>query len=322
MNAFDNTDIFKKNPFIFVMGTTASGKSAWALQLAEKHQGVIINCDSVQFYNHVQIGSAAPKADDLKRVPHYLYSYVKPPHEITAMEFLKDFSQVLITIPPKIPIFVVGGTGFYFQALEKGMYEVEPVSDQIKLEILEQLKTNRGVQKLYEELCLVDPLSAQKISINDHYRLGRALELIRSQGGKTLTEIRQSFEKSQNPFPGRYKKVMPYFNKEILAERILLRTQDMIQRGLIDEVKCLLNQNLEMWAPMQSVGYKETVSFIKNNANFARSDLIEEISLRTRQLAKKQRTWFQRVPDVLKFEVGSLDQKIVEEVIIDFIENF
>lgn len=314
----------QQRKFIFVMGTTASGKSEWALQMAEKAQGVIFNCDSVQVYDKVQIGAAKPSAEDLQRRPHHLYGYVKPSNEMTAGIFLRDFYQEVEKIPVETPIFLVGGTGFYFQAIEKGMFEIAPVSDELKMQIVTEMSLPGGPERLYKELSEKDPAATEKIFPKDHYRIGRALELLRSQGGRTLSEIRKEFESQATPFPYLYRKVMPEWPREILSERIFLRTQKMLKAGLIEEVQSLLNEGLESWAPLQSVGYLETIEYLKRigtSEALTREELTNLIATKTRQLAKRQRTWFQRDAETLRFQPGSLEDKVCAEKILHFLEG-
>ena len=163
---------------IFVIGPTASGKSAWALQQAEKYNGSIVNIDSIQLYKDLIIGSAAPNEKERAIAPHYLYSYVAAPKEMTAADYVKDFYQLLET-NIKFPLFIVGGSGFYIQALEKGMFDVKPIPEELRKGIENELAIE-GPAKLYAELKEKDPNS--KIHINDHYRLVRAIEIIRHTG--------------------------------------------------------------------------------------------------------------------------------------------
>ena len=120
---------------IFVVGATATGKSEWALRLAQEFNGVIVNCDSVQLYKKLDIGSAKPSREEQALVPHYLLDYVSPPEEMTAGNYCRDFYETLKSIPEEKPVFVVGGTGFYFMAIEKGMYTVIPVPPEIQQQV-------------------------------------------------------------------------------------------------------------------------------------------------------------------------------------------
>lgn len=289
----------KNKPVIFVVGATASGKSEWALNLAQQHQGVILNCDSIQLYQKVDIGSAKPTKNELSLVPHFLFDYVAPPEEMTAGNYTRDFYACIETLPEGRPVFVVGGTGFYFMAIEKGMYPVTQVSNEIKKQVELEVQTEGGIAILFKELADKDPEYAAKIHISDHYRLGRAIELIRSQG-KSVTEIQREFAGAQPEFPYPLLKMGPRWDREVLRQRIYLRSEKMIKNGLLAEVQALVKEGLEAWAPMNSVGYKECVQVL--NGEISHEQLLEKISLHTAQLAKRQRTWFQRDKDIHWFD--------------------
>ncbi|KHD87755.1 MAG: tRNA dimethylallyltransferase [Bdellovibrio sp. ArHS] len=308
----------KNKPVIFVVGSTASGKSEWALRLAQEFHGVIVNCDSVQVYKKVDIGAAKPSKAEQALVPHFLLDYVNPPQEMTAGQYSRDFFATLESIPEQTPIFVVGGTGFYFMAIEKGMYPVLAVPEDIQKEVAAELQTELGVQKLHQELLEKDPLYGAKIHLSDHYRLGRAIELIRSQG-KSVTQIQKEFAESRSEFPYPLLKMGPSWDREALKERIDLRTKRMLEAGLIDEVQGLLDEGLEAWAPLSSVGYKETIVFLKKEVS--KEQLFESIATNTRQLAKRQRTWFQRDKEIQWYDGKdgfSQARSVVEEFLIPF----
>ena len=299
-------------PVIFVVGATATGKSEWALKLAQEFRGVIVNCDSVQVYDKVDIGAAKPSAEEQALVPHYLLGYVQPPTESTAGTYSRDFFECLDKIPDGVPVFVVGGTGFYFMAIEKGMYPVTQVSDEVKKQVEGELAEEGGPERLFQELQMIDPECAAKIHLADHYRIGRGIELIRTQG-KGVTQIQKEFEESREAFPYPLLKIGPHWEREALRERIALRCHKMLKMGLVDEVERLLDEGLEQWAPMSSVGYKETVDFIRGHIN--EDQLLEQITTNTRQLAKRQKTWFQRDKEIHWFdgEKGFLEARSLVE---------
>ena len=281
---------------IFVVGATASGKSDWALRLAEEFHGVIINCDSVQVYQHLEIGAAKATKEERARVPHYLIDYVAPPNEMTAGVYGRDFNECVKSLPDDKPIFVVGGTGFYFMAIEKGMYPVIPVPPEIQKQILVEMAEEGGPERLHQEMLDADPVYGAKIAKADHYRIGRALELIRSQK-KSVTQIQADFEASREKFPHDLLKIGPEWDRDTIRERIAQRTAKMIQQGLIEEVQGLVDSKLDLsWAPLASVGYKETLQFVRGE--ITKEQLQEEITINTQQLAKKQKTWFQRDPEI------------------------
>ncbi|WP_415064019.1 tRNA (adenosine(37)-N6)-dimethylallyltransferase MiaA [Bdellovibrio sp.] len=284
-----------RKPVIFVVGATATGKSEWALRLAQEFRGVIINCDSVQIYKKLDIGAAKPSQEEQGLVPHYLLDYVNPPQEMTAGQYCRDFFECMEEVPEGTPVFVVGGTGFYFMAIEKGMYPVLPVPLEVQKEVEEELASPGGAERLHRELLEKDPEYGAKIHVADHYRIGRAIELLRSHK-KSVTQIQKEFAESRSEFPYPLLKIGPSWDRDELKERIQLRTEKMLKAGLVEEVQGLLDQGLESWAPLNSVGYKETISFLKGEMH--REQLVEEIAKNTRQLAKRQRTWFQRDKDI------------------------
>ena len=282
-------------PVIFIMGTTASGKSDWALRLAQKFQGVIVNCDSVQLYKKLDIGAAKPTLAERALVPHYLLDYIEAPREMTAGQYRRDFDECLESLPTGKPIFVVGGTGFYFMAIEKGMYPVTSVSEELKQQVEAEVQVPGGAARLLQELQTVDPEYAAKLHLADHYRLGRAIELIRSQG-KSVTQIQKEFSEQQKDFAFPLLKIGPNWSREALRERIALRSQKMLEQGLVAEVQSLLDEGLGEWGPLRSVGYRETIQCLRGE--FPQEQLLAEINQGTAQLAKKQRTWFQKDAEI------------------------
>ncbi|MFZ3229391.1 MAG: tRNA (adenosine(37)-N6)-dimethylallyltransferase MiaA [Pseudobdellovibrio sp.] len=280
---------------IFVVGHTASGKSQWALEQAQKYQGSIVNIDSVQFYKGLAVGSAAPSPEDLLKAPHYLYSYVHAPDEMTAGNFLRDFYQLIDGKKIQSPIFVVGGTGFYIQALEKGMYDVEPIETTYREQIEEELKS-QGAEKLFLELKTAD--ANCQIHKNDHFRLVRAIEVLRAFG-KTPSDLKlQSLnQKNKNSLPYAFIKIGFSLPKELALENVQKRTLWMIENGLIQETEKMLNQGFQDWAPLSSVGYKETCEFLLLKKS--KAWLVEAINQSTMQLIKKQKTWFKRDSTIL-----------------------
>jgi tRNA dimethylallyltransferase len=286
-----STEIASTDKCIFVVGPTASGKSAWALEQAEKFGGSIVNIDSVQFYKGLEIGSAAPTETDKKRAPHFLYSYVEAPKEVTAAKYIEDFYNLVDSKTVKFPLFIVGGTGFYIQALEKGMFDIEPVPEEFRQQIEKEL-IEKGAESLHEELLEKDPVS--KIHVNDHYRLVRAIEIIRFTG-KTPSGLK--LEPGKNAFRFPYIKIGFDFEKEIYRKRVAYRTRDMIASGIVEETKKFLDRGFQDWAPLQSVGFKETVEYL--NEGRCAEWLQESIEQSTMQLIKKQKTWFRRDATVL-----------------------
>jgi tRNA dimethylallyltransferase len=301
---------------IFVIGSTASGKSQWALSLAQKYNGSIINIDSVQFYEGLVIGSAAPTEFEKKQVPHYLYNYVKPPVEMTAGQFLRDFYKLIDDEKIKYPLFVVGGTGFYIQALEKGMFDVPEIDRNLKIEIENEIK-EFGNEKAYNELIQFDPNT--QVHVNDAYRIGRALEVKRAFG-KTMTQLQLEFENSKKfDLKMPFLKIGKFLDKEILFKNVTERTQKMLNDGIIDEVQALIQLGYSDWAPLKSVGYFEVLKYL--NQQMTQENLLPEIVQSTMQLIKKQKTWFKRDKAVLWSVAGDQIENEIEQKIDLFVNE-
>ena len=300
---------------VFVIGPTATGKSQLAIELAEKHSGHIVNIDSVQFFKGLEIGSAAPLVDDLKKVPHHLFSYVAAPTEMTAGQYIRDFYQQISKLKPNTNLFIVGGTGFYIQALEKGMFNLPEISNEIKQQVLDDLEKH-GPEKLYLELKNFDAESV--VHLNDHYRLGRALEIKRAFN-KKMSDFQNENNKDALPFP--YLKIGLNFStddKEKMRTRVKNRIQQMIKNGLIEETKSFLDCGFDQWAPLSSVGYLETVQYLKNEITL--EQLEPAITLSTMQLIKKQRNWFKRDPTILWSDIFQSDTRVVENEVEKFLK--
>lgn len=302
---------------IFVVGPTASGKSQLALHLAKKFNGCIINIDSVQFYEGLNIGSAAPSVEDKKQVPHYLFSYVKAPDEMTAGQYIRDFYELIESGNVNSPIFVVGGTGFYIQALEKGMYDLPEVNEEIKKEVLADFETF-GAEKMFSELKNFDPDT--ELHPNDHYRVGRALEVKRAFNLK-MSEFKNAGTDNKNKLPYPSMKIGLTFeaeDKEKFINRVHQRTLKMLDDGIIEETKSFLSRGLENWAPLASVGYLETKAYLQGQ--ISREELPAAITQATMKLVKKQKTWFKRDEAILWSDVFTPQNAIIERAVQDFLD--
>lgn len=303
---------------IFIVGPTASGKSSLALHLAKKFSGQIINIDSVQFYKGLEIGSAAPCANDLSQVPHHLYGYVSVPTEMTAGQYIRDFYQLIENKKLSGPLFIVGGTGFYIQALEKGMYDLPEVDLEIKKNVLDDFQV-LGSEKMFNELKKFDPETT--LHVNDVYRVGRALEIKRAFNLK-MSEFKNKNHldnKNKLPFPS-LKIGMTFDSKDklLFQNQVHQRSLKMIEQGIVDEVQNFVSQGYEHWAPLHSVGYCETLMFLKNQISFA--ELPEAITRATMKLVKKQKTWFKKDPSILWSDVFQPNRPRLENQIQDFLD--
>lgn len=279
-------------PFVLIVGPTASGKSSLGLRLAESFRGVILNCDSLQFYQRMDIGTAKPTLAERARVPHFLFDMVPPGEVLTAGDYRRAALEIMDREIKKHAVFGVGGSGFYIQALEKGMFDVPKPDPKIEAQVRARL-TAEGLPALYAELERRDPQYAEDINPNDAYRIVRALVLM-DDSGKTVTEVKAGFKPQPFPYPILKLGLAP--SREELLPRVQARAEAMLQQGFLEEVRGLLEDGWGDWPPLQSVGYKECVQFL--NGGLERSRLVPLIVEKTMQLAKKQKTWFKRDADI------------------------
>lgn len=286
---------------IFVVGPTASGKTAVAIDVAKKIDAEIISADSVQFYDELKIGSARPSDEELALVRHHLVGHVSVARDYTAGDFERDAMRI-VQQNPKTNFVVVGGSGFYIQAFEKGMFPIDRASEEIQ-ERIETRVDEKGLPEVYRELELRDPETAKKIAVQDRYRIVRALEVLETlPAGQTLSQLKQEFSnQAKHRFPGRRILTLGLrIERARLEPRVKLRAEQMLQAGLIEEVKHLVARGFGDRPPLQSVGYKEVLQFLKGE--LSPEQLLPMIVQGTSRLAKKQRTWFARAPETKWFD--------------------
>ncbi|MCB0408138.1 MAG: tRNA (adenosine(37)-N6)-dimethylallyltransferase MiaA [Bdellovibrionales bacterium] len=291
------------------MGPTATGKSSLAFQLAKEFNAVIVNADSVQIYDKVHIGAAKPSPSEMEQVEHLLYGIIKPTHKITAGQYYKLARKVILERLAHQHVFLVGGSGFYIQALERGMYSAPSTDPIIEKRIIEETKI-LGAKELYERLLEKDPKYAHRISENDTYRIIRALVIIEQKKQK-MSDVIEAFENQEenSSFSVPKLKIGLKLERELLRKKVHERVLEMIQNGLENEVRELLQEGLKDWAPLNSVGYKETVDYLQGQGT--EQEWIDSIVRGTMQLAKKQKTWFQRDKEIIWYD--SLNQRLEAE---------
>lgn len=284
---------------IFVVGPTAVGKSAFAQAEALRLNSEIVNGDSLQFYSDLNIGTAKPSDKDMQEVRHSLFNTHSLGQAMTAGEYRRMAMSHFENSNLKNH-FVVGGSGFYLQALEKGMFDIGEIPQAIKDKV-DQIK-HAGL--LPEELKKTDLKSAEKIPEQDEYRQGRALEVSLAMG-KPFSQLQEEFKANKFPYP--LLKIGFKMDRDRLKVRVEQRAKAMLEMGLFEEVKGLLEKDvpLESWAPLNSVGYKETLLAI--DEQWSEADWLFEVTKNTMRLAKRQMTWFKRDQDVHWFDVSEAD---------------
>jgi tRNA dimethylallyltransferase len=288
-----------EKPLVYcVFGPTACRKSEFALEIAEKLNAEIINCDSVQVYTEVQIGANKPAPDERERVKHHLLDFVEPLNSYTAGQFHRDFHEIIRKRSEVgVRVFVlVGGSGFYARAALRGLYPVDASDPKKREQLTGDWKEDKG-RTLFHELLTKDPDYAKKIGPQDQRRVIRALEILRDSKFKTMAELEDNLKSQPRIFE--YKQIALYREREDLRAKILERSKHMVNRGLIPEVKSLLGRGFRGWAPMRSVGYAEVVDFF--DGKLSEKALPEEIAKNTSRLAKRQMTWLRSEEDLTWF---------------------
>ncbi|MCU7985355.1 MULTISPECIES: tRNA (adenosine(37)-N6)-dimethylallyltransferase MiaA [unclassified Shewanella] len=287
---------------LFLMGPTASGKTALALELAEKHNCEIISVDSALIYRGMDIGSAKPSADELARGPHRLIDIRDPSESYSAADFRADaIAQIEeIVSMGKTPV-LVGGTMMYFKALLEGLSPLPSADEAIRAEIQAEAD-EKGWEALHDQLREIDPVSAERIHPNDPQRLSRALEVYRISG-KSMTELTQTksaplpYDVVQFAIAPRERKVL----HDLIAQRFAL----MLKQGFIEEVTELKARgDLHLDLPsMRCVGYRQCWQYL--DGEFDYDTMVEKAVAATRQLAKRQLTWLRSWPELNWLESGA-----------------
>lgn len=274
---------------VLIAGPTASGKSAFATALAKRHNGLIINADSMQVYDHLRIITARPSLKDTEQVPHALYGHRDPALEYSVAKWLLEANTVFCEARQagQLPIFV-GGTGMYFSALLEGLSQIPEPDETIRKKWRDiALKTPDELMKALERK---DPSAAKKFSAGDSQRIARALEVIESSG-KSILHWQEEAKQSGllAGFSTRNFLIMP--PREKLHQRINARAQTMLEEGAVDEVTRFNKLNIDSSkTACKAIGISQISDFLANKNN--ETQTLELIRAATRQYAKRQCTWF------------------------------
>ena len=284
-----NIGEIKPNTVLVVAGPTASGKSALAIELALKYNGVIINADASQVYKDIPIISAAPDDDDKAKVGHLLYEILDADEKNTVSDWVKLAVDAIKKVwqQGKLPI-VTGGTGFYIESLINGMSPIPETKDKTKNKV-SMIFDKVGVEGAYKYLQQIDSEGAKKVNPNDTTRVRRALEIFEDTG----TSIAEWFEKPMiKPLEeAEFKVVLLLPKLSGLEEKCSKRFDVMIENGALEEVEKLLSKNIANDMPvMKAIGVPELRKYIEGK--ISKDEAINEAKLRTRQYAKRQLTWF------------------------------
>lgn len=309
-----------KKPLVVLTGPTAVGKTKASIGLAKAIGGEIISADSMQVYEYMDIGSAKIRPEEMKGIPHYLVDELKPWDEFHVVRFQQMAKKAMEQIYANghVPI-VVGGTGFYIQALLYDIDFTETPKDDAYREQLELLGKEQGSQHLHDMLKAVDPKSAEDIHANNVKRVIRALEYYH-QTGQKMSEHNEEERQKESPYE------FVYFvldaPREKLYERIDRRVDAMMEEGLVDEVKHLkeLGCTKDM-VSMQGLGYKEILDYLEGACSL--EEAVYKIKRDTRHFAKRQLTWFRRERHVtwIHKDVYDYDEEKILKAMISHLEG-
>lgn len=300
---------------IILTGPTAVGKTKASIGLAKALNGEIISADSMQVYKHMDIGSAKIRPEEMQGVKHYLIDELEPDEEFHVVRFQEMAKAALETIyaQNKIPI-VVGGTGFYIQALLNDIDFTESNEDTSYRKELEQLANEKGAEYVHQMLRAVDPESADQIHMNNVKRVIRALEFYK-QTGQKISEHNEKEKAKQSPYDFCYFVLTD--DRQVLYDRIDSRIDQMLEEGLVEEVEALRQKGYTKdMVSMQGLGYKEILSYLEGEISL--EEAVYMLKRDTRHFAKRQLTWFRRESDVIwidKKDYNREEDKILEAML-------
>ena len=297
---------------IIIVGPTCSGKTILGIKLAELLDTEIISADSRQFYKKLNIGTAKPSTNELLKVKHHFIDTLDPDDEYNVSIYSEEAEKIMQSLlsENKIPI-VVGGSGLYIKSLIDGIVETADKDEEYRDKLFNLISTE-GIEKLYEMLQKVDPESASKMLPQNWKRVMRALEVIHITG-KPIWEHHQQ-QKKKNKY--QFYQYGLNWKREMLYENIDKRVNQLISKGLVEEVEKLLDEGYsDKLNSLNTVGYKEIISFLKNEITMDRA--IEMIKRNTRRYAKRQLTWFRKDKRIQWFDINEFREltQIAEKII-------
>jgi tRNA dimethylallyltransferase len=280
-----------KNKIIAVVGPTAAGKSALALEIARRFNGEIVSCDSMQIYRGMDIGTAKSSPDQMRLVPHHVTDIVYPNISYSCADYARDASAAIddIISRGKLPV-ICGGTGLYLDRLLKGGNDDEAACDAKLREELKIFHEKNGTDALYARLCELDPEAAASIHKNNVKRVMRAIEICLVTGQK-----KSEIDKKNCEIVDKYDHcviTLSFNDREHLYSRIDKRVDAMLEQGLIDETKRLMAEGVfeRSQTAAQAIGYKELFPYILGEASL--DCCVDELKRASRRYAKRQITWF------------------------------
>lgn len=308
-----------KKPLILLVGPTAVGKTELSINIAKKLNCEIISADSMQIYKYMDIGTAKITKEEMNGIRHHLIDEIEPDKEFTVANFQKLAFKYIdeILSKGKLPM-IVGGTGLYINSIIYNLDFTKAVSNWGLRQKYEFLANKYGNIFIYKELEKIDPISAKRIHVNDRKRIIRALEIYH-ETGKPMSKYYNDFRKPNEKLD--FALVGLTMNRKKLYDRINKRVEMMIEKGLIDEVKKILDMGYkENSIALQGLGYKEIIKYLKGEWDLDKALYI--LKRDTRRFAKRQLTWFRREDKIKWIDVEQFNNKNqIEEYIIKYVKE-
>ena len=283
----------RKIPLIVIAGPTASGKTALSVNIAKAVGGEIVSADSMQIYKYMNIGTAKPTDSEKQGIPHHMMDFLEPTVNFSVAEYCQMAGEIIEDIDKrgKIPV-IVGGTGLYIDSLVRGVDFGEEEGDSKLRGELMLLAENEGNEAVHKILAEIDPETAAKYHPNNLRRIIRAIEVYKTQG-KTVSQKEK--EEKISPYDTVYFCIN--WDRSVLYDRINRRVDMMVEEGLIEEVKDLLNRDIDPGCTsMQSIGYKEFYGYLSGESGL--DEALDTIKQSSRRYAKRQLTWFRRNKEI------------------------
>ncbi len=289
---------------VVLAGPTASGKTSLAVDLALEFDGEIVNADSMQVFRGMDVGTAKPGPEERKSVPHHLLSVANPDEPFNAAAFRAMALATVQEIHARgKACFVVGGTGLYIKGLLGGLFRCPPSDPALRQSLMEEASRSGGMA-LYRRLENMDPKGAASIHPNDLVRVTRAIE-IAVLTGRPPSEIRDAHSFAEEPFEAL--KLCLHRPREELYQRIDERCDRMVEEGLVEETRALLERGYSpALKPLQAIGYRHMVKVL--GGGWSLEEATEALKRDTRRYAKRQMTWFRGDPEYIWFEAGEPDR--------------
>jgi len=295
---------------ILILGTTASGKSRLAFDLAEKTGGQIISIDSMKVYRRMDIGTAKPSPEHREKIKYHLIDVAEPSESFSVDRFVEMARSAVEQIKKDGKrVIAVGGTAMYIKVLLYGLFEGPGSDEEIRERLRRQIE-EEGAGGLYSKLAEVDPKTAQRVHQNDHRRIIRALEVYELTS-KPISSFQQQFDSEGTVSD--WKIIGIRREKSVESSRINQRVKKMVEAGLCEEVKSLLAEEKPLSKQASAaIGYAEIIDHLKGGESFEKA--VENIKVNTRKLAKSQRTWFKTFQQVnwLDVDEGETAERILE----------